>query len=78
MKRTYIFIITAIIAAMGALVACHENTEKSPETKGIDTTGNHTPTEGQSSTENSENKQGEDADEIRVLTLEKALHTYYE
>lgn len=25
MKRTYIFIITAIIAAMGALVACHEN-----------------------------------------------------
>lgn len=25
MKRTYIFIITAIVAAMGALVACHEN-----------------------------------------------------
>lgn len=25
MKRTYIFIITAIIAAMGALIACHEN-----------------------------------------------------
>lgn len=58
------------------LVACYENTEKSPET--IDTTGNHTPTEGQSSTENCENKQGEDADEMRVLTLEKALHTYYE
>lgn len=52
------------------LVACHENTEKSPET--IDTT------ENQDSTESSEKTQGEDADEMRVLTLEKALRTYYE
>ena len=58
--------------------ACGENTEQPPETESIDTTESQTPTESQDSTESTENKQGEDADEIRVLTLEKALHTYYE
>lgn len=35
-------------------------------------------TESQDLTESTENKQGEDADEMRVLTPEKTLHTYYE
>ncbi|MBQ1985101.1 MAG: hypothetical protein II230_02200, partial [Clostridia bacterium] len=52
--------------------SCGENTEQPPKTESIDTT------ESQSSTESTENKQGEDADEMRLLTLEKALHTYYE
>ena len=34
--------------------------------------------DGKESAIGSENKQGEDADEMRVLTLEKELHTYYE
>lgn len=35
-------------------------------------------TESQESTTSTENKQGEEAEKMRVLTLEKALHTYYE
>ena len=54
------------------LASCGENTEHSPETESIDAT------ESQSSTESTENNQGEETDEMRVLTLEKALHTYYE
>lgn len=38
MKRTYIFIITAIIAAMGALVACHENIIDETTSENIQTT----------------------------------------
>ncbi len=60
------------------LTACHENMEQLPETESIDTTENQDSTESQESTISTENKQGEEADKMRVLTLEKALHTYYE
>lgn len=40
--------------------------------------GSTVSTEGQPSTESTENKQDVDADKMKVLTLEKALHTYYE
>lgn len=45
------------------LAACGENTEQPPETESIDTT---------------ENQDGDHSHEIRLLTPEKTLHTYYE
>ena len=45
------------------LAACHENTEQPPVTEGVDTT---------------ENQDGDHSHEIRLLTLEKTLHTYCE
>ena len=54
------------------LAACHENTEQPQESE------SNTTTESQASTEGAENKQDEDVDKIKLLTLEKTLHTYYE
>lgn len=54
------------------LAACHENTEQ-PQGSESSTT-----TESQPATESTENKQNEDINKVKVLTLEKALHTYYE
>ena len=54
------------------LAACHENTEQPQESESNTTTESHT------STESTENNQDEDADTVKVLTLEKALYTYYE
>ena len=54
------------------LAACRENTEQ-PQGSESSTT-----TESQASTDSTENKQNEDTDKVKVLTLEKALHTYYE
>lgn len=45
------------------LAACGENTGKPPETESMDTT---------------ENQDGDHSHEIRLLTPEKTLHTYYE
>lgn len=54
------------------LAACHKKTEQ-PQGSESSTT-----TESQASTDSTENKQNEDTDKVKVLTLEKALHTYYE
>ena len=54
------------------LAACHENTEQPQESE------SNTTTESHASTESTENNQDEDADTVKVLTLEKALYTYYE
>lgn len=70
MKR--IICVLLSVCMLLCFAACGENTEQPPETESIDTTESQTPTES------TENKQGEDTDEMRVLTLEKALHTYYE
>ena len=45
------------------LAACGENTGQPPETESMDTT---------------ENQDGDHSHEIRLLTPEKTLHTYYE
>ena len=54
------------------LAACHENAEQPQQSE------SNTTTESQASTEGTENKQDEDDDKIKLLTLEKELHTYYE
>ena len=54
------------------LAGCHQNSEK-PEDQ-----GNNTPTESQTATDSTENLNGNETDEMKLLTLEKALHTYYE
>lgn len=54
------------------LAACQETIDR-PQ-KSEDTVLSN----GQESTVSTENKQGEEAEKTRVLTLDKALHTYYE
>jgi len=53
------------------LAACHPNTEQPPKSEDI-------ATEDQTSTEDTEKQNSGDTDEIRPLSLEKTLHTYYE
>lgn len=67
MKRIICLLIS--VCMLLCLAACHKNTEQPPETERIDTTESQTLTE---------NQEGDHADKMKVLTLEKALHTYYE
>lgn len=54
------------------LVACQGDVDRSQGA------GSTVSTESQDSTKNPENNQGENTEKMKVLTLEKALHTYYE
>jgi len=64
------------ICMLLCLAACNRNTEVPPETK--PTTEAQSPTEPQPTTENVDNQDGDQTDAIKPLTLEKALHTYFE
>ena len=60
------------------LAACQGEAERPQGSESTVSTESQDSTESQESTISTENKQGEEADKMRVLTLEKALHTYYE
>lgn len=70
MKRIICLLLS--VCMLLCLAACQGEAEHPQESEST------VSTESQESTVSIENNQGEDADELRVLTLEKALHTYYE
>ena len=70
MKR--IICVLLSVCMLLCLAACQGDVEHPRESEST------VSTESQDLTESTENKQGEDADEMRVLTPEKTLHTYYE
>lgn len=64
MKR--ILCILLSVCMLLCLAACHKDTEQPQGT------------ESNAATEDSENQKGNETGEVRLLTLEKTLHTYYE
>lgn len=72
MKYHRIISVLLSVGMLLCLASCGNNSEKPRETEPQTPTGNSVPTE----TPNDQN--GEEPCEISVLTLEKALHTYYE
>ena len=70
MKKIICLLLTVCILL--CTTACQREAERPQGSESTE------PTESQESTISTENKQGEEADQMRILTLEKALHTYYE
>jgi len=82
MKRI-IYILLSVCMFL-CLAACHKNIVQPQVSESIDTAQGQTPpesspeTEHQATTEATEIHKCDDIDKIRPLTLEKALHSYYE
>ena len=72
MKYQRIISALLCLCMLPCLVSCGNNPEKPRETEPQTPTGNLVPTE------NPNDPNGEEPCELSVLTLEKALHTYYE
>ena len=60
------------------LSACQRAAEYPQGSESTVSTESQSSTESQDPTISTENQQGEETDKMRILTLEKALHTYYE
>ena len=70
MKRLLCILLS--IGLFWCLTACHAGTEQPSVTNMTD------PAERQTEADNTEQQTDSEVDDIRLLTLEKTLHTYYE